>query len=74
MMAERRKLKRWERNLLFRLAGGKCSEPHCKIPLPPNWHADHTVPLRISGRTNVYEMKAMCPQCNLKKGSKYVPE
>ncbi len=37
---------------------------------PANWHADHIVPYSRSGRTNVHEMQALCPVCNLKKGTK----
>jgi 5-methylcytosine-specific restriction endonuclease McrA len=71
---KRRRLKTWERAQLYRIAKGMCSNPECGKPLPPDWHADHTIPFVVSGRTNVYEMKALCPACNLKKGARYEPE
>jgi 5-methylcytosine-specific restriction endonuclease McrA len=56
------------RALLWRDADGKCQI--CGDPLPDDWHADHTIPYVVSGRTNVHEMRAVCPKCNLKKGCK----
>lgn len=38
------------------------------MPLPDDWHADHVVPWVVSRRTNVHEMQALCPECNLRKG------
>lgn len=42
----------------------------CGGPLPDNWHADHITPFVVTQRTNVHEMQALCPTCNLQKGSK----
>lgn len=70
----RRRLKTWERNSLVRQAkdeNGVPRCPDCSAQLGQNWHADHIIPLVISGRTNVHEMRATCPTCNLRKGSKY---
>ena len=53
--------------MLWYAANGLCRS--CGDPLPPNWHADHITPFCISGTTNVHEMQALCPKCNLKKGS-----
>lgn len=36
--------------------------------LPEDWHADHIAPWHLTQRTNVHEMQALCPACNLKKG------
>ncbi len=41
--------------------------PHCGEDLPDNWHADHIVPWSVSQRTNLFEMQALCPKCNLRK-------
>lgn len=55
------------RYLLFKDANGKCQI--CGETLDPNdWHADHIIPYSVSKRTNVHEMQALCPACNLKKG------
>lgn len=54
------------RNALWLQAGGKCSI--CGDDLPEDWHADHIVPHSVTGRTNVHEMQALCPACNLRKG------
>jgi len=54
------------RGILYRAADGKCQV--CGCSLPEDWHADHIVPWCHTGETNVHEMQALCPQCNLKKG------
>ena len=70
-MAEQRTLRSKRlRNLLWLHAEGKCAI--CGGPLPEGWHADHVVPFRITHRTNVHEMQASCPACNLSKGGRYV--
>jgi 5-methylcytosine-specific restriction endonuclease McrA len=56
------------RALLWYHADGKC--PACGSDLPEQWHADHIDPFVRTQRTNVHEMQAMCPRCNLKKGTK----
>ena len=56
------------RSALYYLQGGKCAM--CGKLLPDDWHADHVVPYSVSGRTNVHEMQALCPACNLAKGAK----
>jgi hypothetical protein len=55
------------RNALYLSADGLCAK--CGVPLGPDWHADHIVPWCVSGDTNVHEMQALCPECNLKKGA-----
>lgn len=49
-------------------AGGKCQR--CGKPLGADWHADHIVPWSVTKRTNVHEMQALCPECNLNKGDR----
>lgn len=66
--ASRRRLNEKERFLLSWAANGKCVK--CDKPLPDSWHADHIEPFCKTGRTNVLEMQAYCPKCNLEKGSK----
>src|SRR5690348_2578066 len=58
------------RALLWHAAGGKC--PKCGLDLPDSWHADHVVPHSVSGRTDFFEMQALCPHCNLRKGASFV--
>lgn len=67
-MVKRRKLTKKERALLWYMADGKCQI--CGKPLPKDWHADHIIPFVVSKKTNIHEMQALCPDCNLKKGSK----
>ena len=55
------------RNALYDSADGKCER--CGIPLPDNWHADHVIPWVQSQTTNMFEMAALCPKCNLTKGA-----
>lgn len=56
------------RAALWVAAGGKCQI--CGCELPKNWHADHIEAWAKTGFTNVHEMQALCPACNLKKGAK----
>ena len=55
------------RESLYYDADGKCQ--NCGRPLGDDWHADHVVPWSVSHRTNVFEMQALCPTCNHKKGA-----
>ncbi len=57
-----------QKQALFWLAGGRCE--NCGIQLPDNWHADHVQPYAEDGQTDVTNGQALCPMCNLKKGSK----
>ena len=55
------------RALLWEAAHGQCVS--CGELLPPEWHADHPRPWWKTHRTNVHEMQALCPKCNLQKGA-----
>ncbi len=70
---ERRRLSsKSGRTALFLSQGGKCAI--CGGALDPdNWHADHIVPWHATHRTNIHEMQALCPKCNLVKGGRNVP-
>lgn len=57
------------RNALWLAADGKCQL--CGRDLPEDWHADHIVPYSETERTNVHEMQALCPTCNLRKGANH---
>lgn len=56
------------RATLYYAQGGKCAL--CGGDLPADWHADHIVPWELTQRTNIHEMQALCPKCNLEKGVK----
>jgi superfamily II DNA or RNA helicase len=60
------------RSALYLAAGGKCQL--CGVRLQEGWHADHIEPWCKTKRTNVHEMQALCPPCNLRKGSKTMGE
>jgi superfamily II DNA or RNA helicase len=47
--------------------GGKCAL--CGSELTPGWHGDHVTPWSKGGVTDVVNGQALCPTCNLKKGS-----
>lgn len=57
-----------ERAALYLAADGRCS--NCDSELLPGWHADHTYPHSKGGATDVVNGQALCPACNLSKGSK----
>ena len=56
------------RAMLFYSSAGKCAL--CKERLGVGWHADHVIPWKVSHRTNVHEMQALCASCNLRKGAR----
>lgn len=56
------------RAALWIKACGKCQA--CAVELPWPWHADHIDAWVRTGVTNVHDMQALCPTCNLKKGAK----
>lgn len=59
---------------LFLAADGKCSNPECGSELQPGWHADHVQPYSRGGATELVNGQALCPPCNLKKGTKEVQQ
>ena len=52
---------------LFVAANGRCSS--CGSKLRDGWHADHSIPFSFGGDTDVVNGQAMCPACNMRKGS-----
>jgi superfamily II DNA or RNA helicase len=56
-----------ERVALFLAADGRCQG--CGVALEPGWHADHEEPWSRGGVTDVINGQALCPACNLRKGS-----
>ena len=53
------------RALVFFAAKGCCAL--CGEPLRPGWHADHRLEWCITHQTNLHEMQATHPECNLRK-------
>lgn len=66
-MPERRRFNKTQRAHLYRQANGRCES--CHAPLGPGWHADHDTPWSKGGPTRVQNGRALCPDCNLRKGS-----
>ena len=64
----RRTFSRSEKAALYRVAGGQCEL--CGDTLTDGWHADHKHPFSRGGATDIANAQALCPTCNLKKGSK----
>ena len=58
------------RATLYYNANGLCQR--CGEPLHHGWHADHVRPWSVTKRTNIFEMQALCPNCNLHKGDRTV--
>ena len=68
----RRRFSKRERTALYLAAGGHCAA--CGIALPPGWHADHGLAFSKGGLTDVANGQALCPTCNLRKGSNVVED
>lgn len=66
----RRRFNSTERAALYIAADGKCSI--CGTALAPGWHADHVHPHSKGGATDVVNGQALCPACNLHKGSRTI--
>lgn len=62
-----RRFSRRQRTALYLAAGGKCDA--CEAVLKNGWHADHVEPYCLGGLTDVLNGQALCPSCNLRKGS-----
>lgn len=52
---------------LYLAADGRCEM--CGAELQPGWHGDHITPYSAGGATDVINGQALCPTCNLKKGT-----
>lgn len=63
----RRRFNSNERVDMYLAAGGRCSR--CRATLTPGWHGDHVKPYSAGGPTDVANGQALCPTCNLRKGS-----
>lgn len=59
--------KKHDRNHIYILADGKCQI--CGIELGREWHVDHIIPYSIVQCTELDNLQALCPTCNLKKGT-----
>ncbi|NYS19498.1 DEAD/DEAH box helicase family protein [Streptomyces sp. SJ1-7] len=68
----RRSFNRRERIALFLMADGQCS--NCGANLPAGWHGDHMRAWSKGGATDVVNGQALCPDCNLRKGSRGMAE
>lgn len=56
-----------ERRYLAILASFRCE--NCGARLSRNLHGDHVVPFSHGGATSLSNGQALCPACNLSKGS-----
>ncbi|MER7280467.1 DEAD/DEAH box helicase family protein [Dactylosporangium sp. NPDC000244] len=61
-----------ERGALFLASNGSCTD--CGAPLSPGWHADHMRAYARGGATDISNGQALCPTCNLRKGTTPVTE
>jgi 5-methylcytosine-specific restriction endonuclease McrA len=62
-MSHPRRASPLQRALLYVLAGRKCVL--CGAPLTGSFHADHVQPFAQGGDTRLYNLRALCPTCNL---------
>ncbi len=70
MSNDRRHFNESEKRALYIGADGRCE--NCGVDLGAGWHGDHTRPYSAGGETDVLNGQALCPRCNLRKGSKMV--
>lgn len=64
---KRRRFGAIERTALYLDTDGTCAL--CNAPLGAGWHADHVKPHAAGGATDISNGQALCPTCNLKKGT-----
>lgn len=67
-MTERRAFNNKERIAAYLASGGKCEQ--CGAELRLGYHADHITPYSKGGATDLTNIAALCPTCNLSKGAK----
>jgi 5-methylcytosine-specific restriction endonuclease McrA len=70
MAAKRRKLRKIERLLVWNMTEGHCAKCQADLPFLSEWHADHIVPFKKTGRTTLTDLQPLCADCNLTKGAK----
>lgn len=70
-MDHRRRLGLEERRLLFERADGRCQK--CGADLAVDWHGAHLLAWTHGGATELENMEAWCPSCNLKLGAQDAP-
>ncbi|WP_407563345.1 DEAD/DEAH box helicase family protein [Streptomyces sp. 184] len=63
----RRRFSVSERVAFYLASNGRCAQ--CGTALQPGWHGDHVTPYSAGGPTDATNGQALCPTCNLKKGS-----
>lgn len=71
-MVDPRRFSRSQKAALYLAADGRCEE--CGAELLAGWHGDHVMPRVANGPTDVTNGQALCPACNLKKGSRTVDD
>lgn len=59
-----------QRVALYLAADGRCAA--CGTELEPGWHGDHITPHSVGGPTDVTNGQALCPACNLEKGTRHM--
>ncbi len=68
----RRRFNNTERAVLYLAADGRCTD--CGAQLPDGWHADHKTAHSSGGETDLTNGQALCPRCNLTKGTRPVTD
>lgn len=68
LTSQRMPLDDFDREAVFRKSGGSCH--HCGEKLSDGWHIDHLVPVVRGGLSNLSNLVASCPPCNLRKGGR----
>jgi len=64
-----RSFSQWQRDILFRIANGRCQRCGVELTAEMAWHADHVIPHSRGGRTTISNGQALCPLCNLTKSA-----
>ena len=64
---ERRFATKRQKIYAYLIADGKCAI--CGKELLSGFHVDHIIPFSKKGETELCNLQALCPKCNLTKGS-----
>ena len=57
-----------QKKILAMISGNKCM--NCGNKLSKIFHGDYIIPFSKNGKTIIKNGQALCPTCNLKKGSR----
>ncbi len=70
----RQHIPRWVKAHLFQACGGLCAGCLDTFQQIGNMQVDHIIPVHLGGNNELENLQLLCRSCNVKKGTKTMPE